>query len=112
MRLQPSRTGLSQVAFNVIMELVQLAMLLSNNCVSNIERDNFRRCRTTERRSKKLVAETQEIDERLQELETRLRACVDTRVDSAIKATCVKVDESSAEVLDVQLKNSHCIILQ
>ena len=63
--LKPSCTGLSQVAFNVIKELVQLAMLLCNNCVSSFERDNFRRFQKTERMNTKLEAETQEFKERL-----------------------------------------------
>ena len=78
MRLEPSCRGLSQVAVKGMMELGHLAMLLCNNFVSSIERDNFIRCRTIEEMSVKIKAHTKELKERLPKMETLLAACVDT----------------------------------
>ena len=54
----------------------------------------------------KIQAETQEINERPQKIETRLTACVDLKVDNGIKATCEKNDKSYAEVMAVQPKEA------
>ena len=99
---ETSCTKCSQVAVNAILLLEQLAMLLLNNCVSNNERDNFIRCRSIEKMNKKIEAETHESNERLQKMETQLTACVDAKMDNAIKTKCDKVDKSYGAVMAVQ----------
>ena len=53
-----------------------------------------------------MEAETPEINERFQKVETRLTACADTKVDNDIEATCEKLDKSYAEVVAVQPKEA------
>ena len=105
MHFEPSCTGLTQVAVNGLKEAGQLAMLLSVKCLSNNERDNFIKCRTIDKMNEKIETETQEINKKLQTMEERLTAVVDTRVDNAIKTTCEKVDKSYAEAVAVQPRN-------
>ena len=54
----------------------------------------------------KKEAEVQEINESLHKMETRSTACVDTKVDEAIKATCRKRDKGYAEVTALQPKEA------
>ena len=56
--------------------------------------------------NEKIEGERHEINERPQKMETRLTACVDAKVDKAIKATCEKVDKRYAEVMAVQPKET------
>ena len=105
MHFEPSCTGLTQVAVNSLKEAGQLAMLLCVKCLSNKERDNFIKCRTIDKINEKIKTETQEINKKLQTMEERITAVVDTRVDNAIKTTCKKLDKSYAEAVAVQLRN-------
>ena len=105
MHFEPSCTGLTQIAVNVLKEAGQLAMLLCVKCLSNNERDNFIKCRTIDKMKEKIETETQEINKKLQTMEERITAVVDTRVDNAIKTTCEKVDKSYAEAVAVQPRN-------
>ena len=57
--------------------------------------------------NEKKEAKMHEINERFQKMETRLTACVDAKADNVIKATCEKVDQSYAEVMAVQLKETN-----
>ena len=54
-------------------------MVICNNCMSNNERDNFIGCRSIDRMNEKKEAEAHESNERLQEMETRLTACVEKK---------------------------------
>ena len=103
MHFEPSCTGLTQV--NGLKEAGQVAMLLCVKCLNNNERDNFIKCRTIDKMNEKIETETQEINKKLQTMEERITAVVDTRVDNAIKATCEKIDQSYAEAVAVQPRN-------
>ena len=103
MHFQPSCTGLTQVAVNGLKEAGQLAMLLRVKCLNNNERDNFIKCRTLDKMNEKIETETQ--IKKLQTMEERITAVVDTIVDNAIKTTCEKVDKSSAQAVAVQPRN-------
>ena len=104
MHFEPSCTGLTQFAVNGLKEAGQLAMLLRVKCLNNNERDNFIKCRTIDKMNEKIETETQEI-KKLQTMEERITAVVDTIVDNAIKTTCEKVDKSSAQAVAVQPRN-------
>ena len=80
-------------------------MLLCVKCLNINERDNFLKCRTIDKVNEKIETETQEINKKLQTVEERITAVVDTRVDNAIKITCEKVDKSYAEAVAVQPRN-------
>ena len=67
-------------------------------------RGNFIKCRTIDKMNEKIETETQ-INKKLQTMEERISAVVDTRVDNAIKTTCEKVDKSYAEAVAVQPRN-------
>ena len=99
---EPSCTGLTQVAVNGLKEEVQLAMLLGVKCLNNNEKDNFIKCRTIDKMNEKIETETQEINKKLQTMEERITAVVDTIVNNAIKTTCKKVDKSYAAAVAVQ----------
>ena len=90
MHFEPSCTGLTQVAVNDLKEAGQMAMLLCVKCLNNNERDNFIKCRRIDKMNEKIDTETQDIDKKLQTMEERITAVVDTRVDNAIKITCKK----------------------
>ena len=105
MHFEPSCTGITQV--NGLKEAGQVAMLLCVKCLNNNERDNFIKCRTIDKMNEKIETETQEINRKLQTMEERITAVVDTRVDNAIKATCEKIDKSYAEAAAVPPRNVH-----
>ena len=79
MHLEPIGTGFSQVAVTGIMQLGQHGMLVCNKSVSNAEDDNFERCRTIERRIKKIEAQTEENIQRFHTMETPSTSCVHTK---------------------------------
>ena len=58
MHLQPSCTGLTQVAVNGLKEAGQLAMLLCVKCLNNNERDKFIKCQTIDKMNEKIETET------------------------------------------------------
>ena len=78
----------------------------SATTVNNIERDNFTSCRTIDRMNEEIEAETQEIIERPEKMETRLTACVDMKVDNTIRATSEKKYKSYAQVRAVEPKKA------
>ena len=105
MHFEASCTGLAQVAVNGLKEAVQQATLLCVKCLNNNERDNFIKCPTIDKMNEKIETEMQYINKKLQTIEERITAFVDTRVDKAIKTTCEKVDKSYAEAVAVQPRN-------
>ena len=98
-------SGLMKVDVNGLKEAGQLAMLLCVKCLKKNERDNFIKRQTIDKMNEKIETETQEIIKKLQIIEKRIIAVVDTRVDNAIKTTCGKVDKSNAEAVAVQPRN-------
>ena len=52
-----------------------------------------------------IETETQEINKKLQTMEERIIAVVNTRVDNDIKTTCEKVDKSYAKAVAVHPRN-------
>ena len=94
MHFETSCTGLTQVAVNSLKEAGQLAMLLCVKCLNNNERDNIIKCRLPDKVNEKIEKENQEINKKLQTMEERITAVVDTRVDNAIKTKCEKSDKS------------------
>ena len=55
--------------------------------------------------NEKIETKTQVINKKLQTMEKRITAVIDTRVDNAIRTTCEKVDKNYAEAVAVQPRN-------
>ena len=102
MHLESTCTGLTNTAINGIKDLGLNAMLLCDTCVTNNERDNFIKCRTMMQMNEKIEKESEGIQARLENMEKRLAALVDEKVENATKVTCEKLEKSYADVLSVK----------
>ena len=102
MHLESTCTGLTNTAINGIKDLGLNAMLLCDTCVTNNERDNFIKCRTMMQMNEKIEKESEGIQARLENMEKRLTALVDEKVENATKTTCEKLEKSYADVLSVK----------
>ena len=74
-------------------------MLLCDTCVTDNERDNFIKCRTMMQMSEKIEKESEGIQARLENMEKRLTALVEEKVENATKTACKKLEKSYADVL-------------
>ena len=93
MHLEPTCTGLSQVAINEIKELDPFSMLFCNALLDNDERDSFVSCRTIEKMMETSRQDYLEVNFWLQGMEERLTTVVLEKVDNAVKTTCYKVEK-------------------
>ena len=96
MHLEPTCTGLSNVAINGIKELGRNAMLLCNVCIENNERDNFIRNRTVNNLEEKI---NKNMSSNAETLETQIAQIVEKKINEAMRKTHDKVDESYANVV-------------
>ena len=94
MHLESTCTGLNNTAINGIQDLGFNAMLLCDTCVLNNERDNFTKCRTMMKMNVKVENESEGIQARHENMEKRLTALVDEKVENATKTTCEKMKKS------------------
>ena len=94
MHLEGTCTGLTNTAINGIKDLGLNAMLLCNTCVTNNERDNFIKCRTMMQINEKNEKESEGIQARLKNMEKKLTALVDEKVENALKTTCEKLKKA------------------
>ena len=81
-------------SLNGIIDLGNNIMLLCNKCVDKNERDKFIRCRTMANMTEKI--EKLDFSNQLKNMEKRLNELVDRKIETAIKTTCEKVDETYA----------------
>ena len=93
MHLKGTCTGLTNTAINGIKHLGLNAMLLCDTCVTNNERDNFIKCRTMMQINEKIEKESEVIQARLENMEKRLTALVDEKVENSTKTTCKKLEK-------------------
>ena len=91
MHLEPTCTGLSNVAINGIKELGRNAMLLCNVCIENYKRDNFIRNRTVNNLEEKI---NKNMSSNAETLETQIAQSVEKKINEAIRKTHDKVYES------------------
>ena len=91
MYLEGTCTGLTNTAINGIKER------------DNNKRDNLMKCRTMMQINEKIEKESEGIQARLENMEKRLTALVDKKVENATKTTCEKLEKSFADVLSVKL---------
>ena len=96
MHLEPTCTGLSNVAINEIKELGRNSMLLCNVCIENNERDNFIRNRTVNNLEEKI---NKNMSSNAETLETQIAQIVEKKINEALRKTHDKVDESYANVV-------------
>ena len=85
MHLEGTCTGCNNNAINGIKDLGLNAMLLSDTYVTNNEKENFIKCRTMTQINEKIEKESEGIQARLENMEKRLTALVDEKVENAIK---------------------------
>ena len=95
MHIEPTCTGLSQVAINGIKYLGPFA---------NDERDSFIRCRTIEKMMGTSKQDFLEVNVWPQSMEERLTTIVQDKVDNAVKTTFYKVEKSYADAIAVNPK--------
>ena len=100
MHLTPECTALSPAAITGIKELDMNAILPCNNCVEQIERDNFIRCRTLAKVAEKI--DSLDVGEKLKNMERRLTDLVDEKIGNVTKMTCDKVEKTYAAVVAVE----------
>ena len=93
MHLEPTCTGLLNVAINGIKELGRNALLLCNVCIENNERDNFIRNRTVNNLEEKI---NKNKSSNAETLETQI---VEKKINEAMRKIHDKVDESYANVV-------------
>ena len=96
MHLEPTCTGLSNVAIKVIKELRRNAMLLCNVCIENNERDHFIRNRTVNNLEEKI---NKNMSSNAETLETQIAQIVEKKINEAMRKTHDKIDESYANVV-------------
>ena len=102
MHLERTCTGLTNTAIKWLKDLGLNAMLLCDTCETNNERDNFIKCRTMMQMNEKIEKESEGIQARLENMEKRLTALVDEKLENATKTTSEKLEKSYADVLSVK----------
>ena len=78
------------MAINGIKELGLNSILLCETCVTNNERDNFIKCRSMIQINEKIEKESEGIQARLENMEKRVTALVDEKVESCTKTYAKK----------------------
>ena len=101
MHLEPSCTGLSNVALNGIKELGLSCMLLCNTCIENNERDNIIKSWTIHKANEQV--EALKIENKLESLEVKLTSLIDKKVE-VLKVSCKEIQNSYSEVAAKNVK--------
>ena len=96
MHLEPSCTGLSNVALNGIKELGLSCMLLCNTCIENNERDNIIKSWTIHKANEQV--EALKIENKLESLEVKLTSLIDKKVEEVLKVSCKVTQNSYSEI--------------
>ena len=96
MHLEPSCTGLSNVALNGIKELGLSCMLLCNTCIENNERDNIIKSWTIHKANEQV--EALKIENKLESLEVKLTSLIDKKVEEVLKVSCKEIQNSYSEI--------------
>ena len=96
MHLEPSCTGLSNLALNGTKELGLSCMLLCNTCIENNEGDNIIKSGTKHKTNEQV--EALKIDNKLESLEVKLTSLIDKKVEEVLKVSCKGIQNSYSEI--------------
>ena len=94
MHLEPSCTGLTNVALNGIKELGLSCMLLCNTCIENNERDNIIKQWTTHKTNEQV--EALKIENKRESLQVKQTSLIDKK--EVLKFSCKDIQNSYSEI--------------